>query len=176
MGPRVSLRPWREGGTGGDSKHEVQPEELPFRLEGGTPNVLGVAGLNAGIKWVLEHGQEANRRHEVELLQRVVDWVEGPGAADGWQVAGLWDPARHVGALSLIVPDPDMLDPQDLVKILDGSFNICVRGGLHCAPYAHRSVGTYPHGSLRVSPGPFNTADQIDAFLAALTEITAGVL
>lgn len=174
VGSRVELTPWREGGTGGDSKHPVQPEELPHRLEGGTPNVLGVAGLAAGLKWVVSRGPEANRRHEVDLLQKVVDWVEAGDS--GWKIAGAWDPDRHVGALSLIVPDPDVMDPQDLVNILDSSFQIAVRGGLHCAPYAHRSVGTYPHGTIRVSPGPFNTPAEIDALLSALTEITAGVL
>lgn len=171
VGPRASPRAWREGGTGGDSASETQPEQMPYFLEGGTPNVLGVAGLAAGVAWVAERGQETNRRHEVQLLQRVVDWA---GQADDWGVAGRWDPATHVGALSLIVPEA--LSPQDLGAILDGSFDIAVRPGLHCAPYIHRRLGTFPDGTLRLSPGPFNTAEEIDTFLAALTEITADVL
>lgn len=176
VGPRTDgqIRLWREGGTGGDSKHPVQPDELPYRLEGGTPNVLGVAGLLAGIRWVVEKGPETNRLHEVNLLQRVVDWAGA--SADGWKIAGAWDPARHVGALSLIVPDPDVFNPQDLAVALDGSFGVAVRAGLHCAPYAHQAVSTFPHGTLRVSPGPFNTAEDIETFLHALEEITAGVL
>ena len=173
VGPRTRLKAWREGGTGGDSKTEVQPDELPHRLEGGTPNVLGVAGLAAGLRWVIERGPEANRKHEVDLLQRVVDWA---GASGDWKVAGRWDPATHVGALSLVVPDPTLLHPQDLSAILDTSFGIAVRPGLHCAPYAHRRLGTFPDGTLRLSPGPFNTADDVDAFTRALAEITAGVL
>jgi cysteine desulfurase / selenocysteine lyase len=171
VGPRATPRAWREGGTGGDSSSETQPELMPYFLEGGTPNVLGVAGLAAGIAWVAARGPEANRRHEVELLRRVVDWAE---QADGWSVAGRWDPATHVGALSLIVPEA--LSPQDLGAILDTSFDIAVRPGLHCAPYIHRRLGTFPNGTLRLSPGPFNTAEEIEAFLGALTEITAGVL
>ena len=174
VGPRAKPRAWREGGTGGDSKSEIQPDLMPYFLEGGTPNVLGVAGLAAGIAWVEGRGAEANRRHEVELLQPVVDWVEA--SADGWKVAGRWDPATHVGALSLIVPDPDIFPSQDLALALDSSFDIAVRAGLHCAPYAHRALGTFPDGTLRLSPGPFNTAGEIEAFLAALTGITAGVL
>jgi selenocysteine lyase/cysteine desulfurase len=143
---------------------------MPYFLEGGTPNVLGVAGLAAGVAWVTERGPETNRRHEVELLQRVVDWAE---QADGWRVAGRWDPATHVGALSLIVPEA--LTPQDLGAILDSSFNIAVRPGLHCAPYLHRALGTFPNGTLRLSPGPFNSLADIDTFLGALNEITAGV-
>jgi cysteine desulfurase family protein len=176
VGPRAELEvgAWREGGTGGDSKSETQPPELPYRLEGGTPNALGIAGLAAGLAWVVERGPEANRRHEVELLQRVVDWAEAN--PDGWKVAGRWDPSTHVGALSLISPDLDALHPQDVADMLDTSFNIAVRPGLHCAPYIHRRLGTFPDGTLRLSTGPFNTADDIGAFLNALTEITAGVL
>ena len=102
-GPRTDgkLRPWREGGTGGDSSSATQPAVLPYFLEGGTPNVLGVAGLAAGIAWVAERGPDRLRRHEVELLQQVVDWAQD---SDGWQVAGRWDPDTHVGALSLDRP------------------------------------------------------------------------
>jgi cysteine desulfurase family protein len=171
-GPRTDgrIRPWREGGTGGDSSSPTQPSALPYALEGGTPNVLGVAGLAAGIAWVAERGPEELRRHEVGLLQRVVDWSHN---ADGWQIAGRWDPEAHVGALSLIVPQP--LTPQDLAAILDTSFTIAVRPGLHCAPYIHRRLGTFPDGTVRLSPGPFSTAADIDTFLAALEEITAAV-
>jgi cysteine desulfurase / selenocysteine lyase len=165
------IRPWREGGTGGDSSSETQPSLYPYFLEGGTPNVLGVAGLAAGLAWVQERGPEQLRRHEVELLQHVVDWVE---KSDGWQVAGRWEASTHAGALSLIVPES--LSPQDLGSILDVSFDIAVRPGLHCAPYVHRAQGTFPDGTLRLSPGPFTTSEQIDTFLRALAEITAGVL
>lgn len=171
VGPRANPRPWREGGTGGDSSSETQPTLFPYVLEGGTPNVLGVAGLAAGVAWVMERGPETLRRHEVELLQAVVDWTE---KSEGWKFAGRWDPASHVGALSLIVPEP--LTPQDLGSILDTSFEIAVRPGLHCAPYIHRAQGTFPDGTLRVSPGPFTTAEELATFLNALTEITAGVL
>ncbi len=146
---------------------------MPYFLEGGTPNVLGIAGLTAGLTWVAERGLDLNRRHEVELLQLVVDWVEG--SPDGWRIAGRWDPATHVGALSLIVPDPLVFHPQDLAASLDSSFEIAIRPGLHCAPYCHQRLGTFPDGTIRLSPGPFNTVDEIHAFLDALTQITASV-
>jgi selenocysteine lyase/cysteine desulfurase len=88
-------------------------------------------------------------------------------------VAGRWDPDRHVGALSLIPPEG--ISPQDLGSILDVSFEIAVRPGLHCAPYIHRALGTFPEGTLRLSPGPFTTVREIDVLLDALTEITADV-
>jgi cysteine desulfurase/selenocysteine lyase len=171
VGPRAKPRAWREGGTGGDSKTETQPEIMPYYLEGGTPNVLGIAGLLAGIRWVVEQGPEQLRRHEVGLLQRVVDWAE---TADGWDIAGTWDAVRHVGALSLVVPDG--LTAQDLSSILDTSFEIAVRPGLHCSPYIHQRLGSFPDGTLRLSPGPFSTEEHITTFLNALTEISAGVL
>ena len=147
---------------------------MPYFLEGGTPNVLGVAGLAAGLAWVAERGPEANRRHEVALLQQVVDWVEA--RPDGWKIAGRWEPddprrgplADHAG--------PRRPHPQDLADILDTSFEIAVRPGLHCALTSTARLGTFPDGTLRLSPGPFTTAEEIDAFLDALTEITAGVL
>ena len=92
---------------------------------------------------------------------------------DGWRIAGRWDPETHVGALSLIVPES--LTPQDIAAILDTSFDIAVRPGLHCAPYIHRRLGTFPDGTLRLSPGPFTTPAEIDTFVKALSEITAAV-
>ena len=172
VGPRTDgrIRAWREGGTGGDSSSATQPLELPYLLEGGTPNVLGIAGLAAGVAWVAETGPENLRRKEVAMLQRVVDWAEN---MEDWHVAGRWDPLTHVSALSLIVPQA--LAPQDVGAILDTSFDIAVRPGLHCAPYIHRAQGTFPHGTIRLSPGAFNTADQVQAFIDALSQIAAAV-
>jgi cysteine desulfurase family protein len=173
VGPRASerIRAWREGGTGGDSSSETQPRQLPFWLEGGTPNVLGASGLAAGIAWVEEQGCDRLRQHEVSLLQQVVDWVE---KQDAWRIAGRWEPATHVGALSLI--PPPALGPQEIGSILDVSFDIAVRPGLHCAPYIHKALGTHPEGTLRVSPGPFNTSEEIEVLLRALSEMTASVV
>jgi selenocysteine lyase/cysteine desulfurase len=173
VGPRTDgkLRAWREGGTGGDSSSETQPVQLPFLLEGGTPNVLGVAGLIAGIEWVQSEGPDRLRAHEVALLGRIVDWAR---TAEGWKIAGRWEPDAHVGALSLITPEG--FSPQDLGSILDTSFDIAVRPGLHCAPYIHQALGTFPEGTLRISPGPFTTSDEVETLLRALVEITAGVL
>ena len=104
VGPRrVRPPPWREGGTGGDSKTEVQPDSCPISSKGVRPT-SSASPAWPGNRLGRRAWAEANRRHEVDLLQRVVDWVEG--SADGWKVAGRWDPATHVGALSLIVPDP----------------------------------------------------------------------
>jgi cysteine desulfurase / selenocysteine lyase len=170
VGPRTDgrIRSWREGGTGGDSTSPTQPAELPYLLEGGTPNVLGISGLAAGVAWVAENGAENLRQKEVALLERVVDWARN---TEGWRLAGRWEPAAHVAALSLIVPEA--ISPQDVGAILDTSFDIAIRPGLHCAPYIHRALGTYPRGTIRLSPGAFNTSEDIQAFIDALRQIAA---
>ena len=177
VGPRADgkLRPWREGGTGGDSSSETQPLVMPYLLEGGTPNVLGAAGLAEGIGWVI--GTRARPTTGSRGWFAPAGRRLGPPGTEGWQIAGRWDPSTHVGALSLIVPDG--LSPQDLGSILDVSFEIAVRPGLHCAPYIHRRQGTFPDGTLRLSPGPFTTCrSQIRRPIhrRRSAEITAGVL
>ena len=168
VAPRAKVRPWREGGTGGDSSSPTQPTLYPYYLEGGTPNVLGVVGMTAGLDFVEARTPEAIRRHEVELCER----LRGLITPAGYEVFGHADPARRVGALAFRHPG---LGAAELGGILDQSFAVAVRPGLHCAPYLHRAVGSFPEGLVRVSPGPFNTEADIDALALALTEITAGV-
>jgi cysteine desulfurase family protein len=165
VGPRVKLRAWREGGTGGDSASETQPREYPYFLEGGTPNVLGAAGLAAGIRYVLEQGMERIHAREVELIARLQPRLE---AMDGVQVYGGSDWSRRVGTLSFRA---EALPAAELGGVLDQAFDIAVRPGLHCAPYIHRALGTFPEGTVRVSPGAFNTAEDIDHLAGALAEI-----
>lgn len=165
VGPRTQVAAWREGGTGGDSSSETQPSELPYFLEGGTPNILGVAGLAAGIKYVNEQGLDAIRDHETELCERLWRRLDELG---GFEVFGHRDAARRVGTLSF---RSEALPAAELGGILDQAFNIAIRPGLHCAPYIHRSLGTHPEGTVRVSPGPFNTAEDIDALARALSEV-----
>jgi cysteine desulfurase / selenocysteine lyase len=169
VGPRATVRPWREGGTGGDSLTPTQPPDFPHYLEGGTPNVLGVAGLVAGLDFVEERGAEAIRKHEVELCDRLrAALVELPG----FEVFGHTDLARRVGAISFRC---EVLPAPELAGVLDQSFDIAVRPGLHCAPYIHQALGTAPDGLVRVSPGPFNTNADIDHLIDALTQITGGM-
>lgn len=168
VGPRASLRPWREGGTGGDSSSETQPREFPYYLEGGTPNVLGIAGLVAGIDYLEGRGMDAIHRHEVELIERLWRRLD---ELPGVKVVGHRDPTRRVGTVSF---HSELLPAGEIGGILDTTFDIAIRPGLHCAPYAHRSLGTFPDGTVRVSPGPFNTADDIDALADALGQIFTG--
>ncbi len=166
VGPRAHLRAWREGGTGGDSLTPTQPAEFPHFLEGGTPNVLGIAGLIAGLDFVEERGIEAIRQHEVQLCTRLRNALE---ELPGFEVFGHGDPARSVGTISFRY---DGIAAPDLGAILDTSFDIAVRPGLHCSPYIHKALGTAPEGLVRVSPGPFNTEAHIDRLIEALREVT----
>jgi cysteine desulfurase / selenocysteine lyase len=167
VGPRTRLGAWREGGTGGDSSSETQPRELPYFLEGGTPNVLGVAGLAAGIKFVQERGLEKIHAHEVGLCQLLWQKLDEIGS---YEVFGHRDATRHVGTLSF---RSAALPAAEIGGILDQAFQIAIRPGLHCAPYVHRAIGTFPDGTVRVSPGVFSTETDIGQLATALAEITA---
>jgi len=165
VGPRARLGAWREGGTGGDSSSETQPRELPYFLEGGTPNVLGIAGLAAGIKYVLERGLDNIHGHEVALCQRLRQKLE---EISSLEVFGHHDSNRRVGTLSF---RSEALPATEIGGILDQAFQIAIRPGLHCAPYIHRAIGTFPDGTVRVSPGPFSTVADVDRLAGALAEI-----
>jgi len=167
VGPRARVGAWREGGTGGDSSSETQPRELPYFLEGGTPNVLGVAGLIAGLRYVMEQGLENIHKHETDLVARLHHRLE---EMDGFQVFGHGQWSRRVGTLSFRCA---ALPAAEVGGILDQAFNLAIRPGLHCAPYIHRSLGTFPDGTVRVSPGLFNSPDDIDHLTRALAEIAA---
>ncbi len=165
VSPRAKVNVWREGGTGGDSSSETQPKEFPYYLEGGTPNVLGVAGLCAGINWVSNEGLAKIHQHEVDLTERLWNQLDEIGGID---VFGHRDFSTRVGTLSF---RSQTLAATELGGILDEAFDIAVRPGLHCAPYIHRAIGTFPDGTVRVSPGPFNTVEDIDKLAGALREI-----
>ena len=165
VGPRTQLRAWREGGTGGDSSSETQPRELPYFLEGGTPNVLGVAGLAAGVKYIAEQGMANIHHHEMRLLQRLWGRLD---EIPGIKVFGHRDSSRRVATVSF---HSETLPAAELGGVLDEAFDIAIRPGLHCAPYIHRAIGTFPEGSVRVSPGAFSTEADIDKLANALGEI-----
>jgi cysteine desulfurase/selenocysteine lyase len=164
-GPRTQVAAWREGGTGGDSSSETQPSQMPYFLEGGTPNVLGVAGLIEGLRYVQQQGIDNIHKHEVELVERLWRKLE---EMEGYEVFGHREHGRRVGTLSFRSAS---LPAAELGGILDQAFDIAIRPGLHCAPYIHRALQTAPEGAVRVSPGPFNTTDDIDRLAEALAEI-----
>ena len=159
------MDPWREGGTGFEPASLSQPEELPFKLESGTPNTVGIAGLRAGIEYVLSKGINTIRTHEQKLIDKLIRALKQDHR---FVLYGTTDISKKVGILSINVKG---FKPAEIGAILDQSFDIAVRPGLHCAPFAHQMMGTFPDGTVRISPGYFNTEEDIDQLLNALNKI-----
>jgi len=158
----VEVEPLRQGGTGGDSAHPVQPEEWPARLEAGTPNAAGIAGLGAALAVLNPAAALAHVR------ARLARFLEGIGENANIRRLASAPVAQTVGTCAVVI---DGMGVEETGAILDESFDIAVRTGLHCAPYAHRVLGTFPDGAVRVSPGPYTTDAEIDAAVAAFCEI-----
>ncbi len=167
--PSLDVETSRFGGTGMDSASLVHTRSYPLRLEAGTLNLLGVLGLGLGLDFVSLEGVEAIHAREAALLRRLRD---GLVSIDGVTVylasGGLSD---RVAVLACNVAG---VHPQDVGAILDGDFEIAVRVGVHCAPLAHRDLGTIDRGAVRFSLGAFTTAADIDAAIAAMRAIATG--
>lgn len=160
------LHSLRQGGTGSVSEQDRQPDELPDKYESGNHNAPGLFGLEAALAWLREQTVESIRRHEMEMTARLIEGLTG---VTGVTVHGTRNTADRVGVVSVTVLG---YEPQDIASILDETFGIQTRAGLHCAPGAHRCLGTLDRGgTVRLSVGPFTTADNIDATTAALREI-----
>jgi selenocysteine lyase/cysteine desulfurase len=155
------------GGTGVRSAYPYHLEDYPYRLEAGTLNLAGIAGLNAGVRWVEEQGLEKIHSHEIHLMETLQD-----GLADirGVTLFGTRSLENRVATLSVLVKE---YDASDVGTFLDVDFNILTRTGLHCAPLIHEHYGTSPRGTIRFSIGPFNTEKDITAAVRAVGEIAA---
>ena len=156
---------FREGGTGGDSSSPTMPRLFPYFLEGGTPNTVGIAGLGAALEYIVKHDPAKTLAKEQGMVQRVIDTVL---ANPKFKLHGPKTAAGRVGTVSFSV---EGYSPQEAGSVLDESFNIAVRPGLHCSPYAHKTLGTFPDGTVRVSPGHFNTEEELAALLDALQQL-----
>ena len=165
VGTGVELETWMEGGSGVESELETMPAELPARLEAGTHNAAGIAGLLAGVQFVQEKGISSIRQHEMDLCACLIEEVN---KIPGVKVLGPADLARRSAVVALTV---EGYSPDQLAMVLDQVFDIATRAGLHCAPQAHRTAGTIEIGALRFSPGLFNTMEEIDETVSALRSI-----
>jgi cysteine desulfurase family protein len=162
----VEIRQTRAGGTGVRSAQRRHLEEYPYRMEFGTPNLPGIAGLHAGVEWVLERGIESLHRQEMALWTQLRD---GLSAIDGVTLHCQDSAENRIAVLSFNV---DGLEAADTGTMLDVDYNIACRTGLHCAPRVHEHLGTDKiHGSVRFGIGPFNTAEHIAAAVGAVREI-----
>jgi len=172
IGPRIDtgrLRPLKQGGTGSRSEREEQPAFLPDRYESGTPNVVGLAGLAAGVAWVQRQGIAAIRAHEVALSQRLID---GLAAIPGVHVYGSLRAERQMATVSFRIA---AMDPADVGLRLDEEYAIMCRVGLHCSPAAHRTIGTFPAGTVRFGLAALNHEAEVDAALVAVERLAKGV-
>jgi cysteine desulfurase family protein len=171
IGERVEvprLTPLKRGGTGSRSEEEAQPDFLPDMCESGTPNAVGLAGLRAGVDWVQARGVAAIRAHEVALTQRL---LEGLQSIPSVTVYGGLDATRQVATVSFNIAG---LAPSEVGLRLDEKFGILCRVGLHCAPAAHKTLGTFPRGTVRFGLGALNTLDEVDVALEAVSEMANG--
>jgi cysteine desulfurase/selenocysteine lyase len=164
IGTRAHLDTLREGGTGIASESELQPDVLPNKYESGTVNSLGISGLAAGLKYIQEKGLPEIASYEDKLIHRL---IEGLSTIAGVSLYA----APKTGQSPLISFNLRGYEPGELGAILDQAFDIKVRTGLHCAPLAHKTLGTYPRGAVRVSPGIFNTESEIDQTLKAISDL-----
>jgi cysteine desulfurase / selenocysteine lyase len=167
--PDLDVATTRFGGTGMDSASLVHSQAYPLRLELGTLNLLGVIGLSLGLAFVEHLGIADLHRQEMELLTRLRDGLAANPAITLYCAEDL---AGHLPVMTATVAG---IHPQDVGAILDGDFGIAVRVGVHCAPLVHRDLGTLERGAVRFSLGVFNTRDEIDLAIEAMTVIARPV-
>ncbi len=168
IGERVDvgrLTPLKHGGTGSNSEHEEQPDFLPDKCESGTANAVGLAGLAVGVCFVMETGVEAIRAHEAALTRQLIGGLQNiPGVT----VYGGCDAELQTATVSFNVAGQL---PSAVGLRLDEEFDVMCRVGLHCAPAAHKTIGTFPTGTVRFGLSYFSTAEEVERAVAAVAAI-----
>lgn len=162
----INLTPFRHGGTGTASESLTQPEMMPHKYESGTANIIGIAGLNAGIKFILSEGMEKIRKHEEDLSDYMYKELL---KISGVTIYGTEKACDKTSVISLNVKN----EKASIIgqKLLE-DYNIMTRAGLHCAPLAHKTIGTESCGTVRFGIGYFNTKEDIDASLDAIDKLS----
>lgn len=169
IGERIKEKemiPLKQGGTGSRSEFEEQPDFLPDRFESGTPNGVGIAGLLAGVQFVLGKGVEQIRQNERSLTERL---IEGFKKIPQLKLYGTGNQENRIATLSFNL---SQISPSDMALRLEKEFGIFCRSGLHCAPAAHRTIGTFPEGTIRFGLSAFNTEAEIEAAIKAVSLIS----
>ncbi|MEL7568626.1 MAG: aminotransferase class V-fold PLP-dependent enzyme [Dehalobacterium sp.] len=161
----LNMVPLKSGGTGGDSAYEYQPEYLPNRFEVGTPNVSGIVGLGEGINYILKTGIENIRAKEGEVLSYALQRLS---QLEDVIVYGPRDPKKIAGVISFNYRG---VPAEEIAYVLDQVYEIMVRAGLHCAPTAHKLIGSVKTGTVRIGIGYFNEKSDIDNLVSALEDI-----
>ena len=164
----VEIHKTRAGGTGVKSAQRDHLDEYPYRMEYGTPNLPGIAGLNAGVKWVEKQGIDAIHRHEMALWKRLRDGLKAIAGVTLYCAEDVPGKER----ISVLSFNVDGLEAMDTGTMLDVDYNIACRTGLHCTPMVHEHLGTDKlHGAARFGIGAFNTEAHIDAAIHGVSEI-----
>jgi len=161
----VDVKPLRVGGTGVHSAYPYHLEEYPWRLECGTPNLVGIAGLHAGQKWIAKQGLDNIRKHEMQLARKLADGIR--------EIKGVvvYCPKDLANRLPVISFNVDGFESADVGTQLDVDYNVVTRTGLHCAPKVHEHFGTIKAGTVRFSIGPLNNDKDIDTAITAVRDI-----
>lgn len=167
VAPGIPMEPLLHGGTGSGSSEIFQPESLPERYESGTMNTPAIAGLLAGVEYVAERGIEAIHAFEAKLVGMLC-----AGLAEIPRVT-VYNPPGQRQRCAVVSFTIQGKDPASIGFLLDHRYGISVRVGLHCAPLAHKSIGTFPQGTVRISPALFNSSADIEALLGAVREIAS---
>jgi cysteine desulfurase family protein len=162
---KINLHTIKEGGTGSISESIFQPDIMPDKLESGTPNTPGIAGLKEGVKFIKKIGEKNIRNHEKKLVKR---FLEGVKDIPNVILYGEDNAEKRVGIVSLNIKD---IDAGEVSYILDKAFDIATRSGLHCSSLAHQTIGTLRSGTVRFGFGYFNTENEIDKAITALWKI-----
>ena len=168
VGPRLNpseVLPVRQGGTGSRSEQEVQPNFFPDRYESGTPNAVGLAGLLAALNWLKEEGIEAIREREEALCAELLAAL---GEIDGVELYGTRDARKQTATVAFNIRG---MESSTVGLRLDEEFDILCRVGLHCAPSAHRSLDSFPDGSVRFGLGAFNSLDDVRFAVDAVRQL-----
>lgn len=171
ISPRVDvskIKPMMQGGTGSRSEAEIQPEFIPDKFESGTQNALGLAGLIEGINFIQKEDIFNIRQHEIDLMSHL---KKGLGEIPG---VTLFAPNQSKDQTATLSFNISGISPSEVGLILDDKYGILSRVGLHCAPAAHKTIGTFPTGSVRFGLGVFNTHQEVDVAISAVKEIGKG--
>ena len=161
----TKFEPVIRGGTGSNSQLEVQPDMLPDKLESGTPNIVGIAGLYAGIEWLKRESIESIRFHEMMLTKAL---LEGLADIPGVDISGTLNTNQSTAIVSFTVKNKSV---SEIGLRLDEEFNILCRVGLHCSPATHITIGTFPDGTIRLAPGVFTSTNDINRTIAAIKKV-----
>ncbi|AEH44956.1 cysteine desulfurase family protein [Thermodesulfatator indicus DSM 15286] len=166
-GRESELSPIKLGGTGSRSESLEAPEFLPDRFEPGTPNLCGIAGLSAGIDFIEETSLMKIHRHTTALADLFLEKIK-----DHPKIK-IYGPKERIKAIPIVSINIEGLSPSEVALRLDKEFQVAVRPGLHCAPLAHKAIGTFPQGTVRFSFGYFNRVSEVEKAAEALLKIAA---